>query len=280
MIRITLLGTGTPVIDPLRQHSALLVEIDGHKLLFDAGRGVTTQLLQAGTLPQSVDALFLTHHHYDHIGNLGEFLLTAWHNGRTTPFPIYGPPGTAAIVTALLTQVYARDIAFALALDPSVTDIRKLVQVQEVSAGLVCDTGHYRVLTAPVDHGHSLGLTREAWPCLGYRVEAAGKVIAISGDTIDCPGLDQLAQAADCLIHCCYLADAELTTPAFVRTATHIIAAAGTVGQIAARNRVKQLVLTHIRPKAPALLQSMLDDVRRSYQGTLHIGSDLMSIDL
>jgi ribonuclease Z len=280
MIRITLLGTGTPVIDPLRQHASMLVEVDGQKLLFDAGRGVTTQLLQAGTPPQCVDVLFLTHHHYDHIGNLGEFLLTAWHNGRTTPLPVYGPPGTAAIVTALLTQVYARDIAFALFMDKAAVDIRDLVQVYEVNTGLVCDTSIYRVLTAPVDHGHSLGLTREEWPCLGYRIETDDKVIAISGDTIDCPGLDQLAHKADCLIHCCYLADAELTTPAFVRMATHIIAAAGAVGQIAARNGVKRLVLTHIRPKAPALLQSMLADVRRSYQGEVRIGADLMVIDL
>ncbi len=280
MIRITLLGTGTPVIDPLRQHSSLLIDVDGQKLLFDAGRGVTTQLLQAGTPPQSVDALFITHHHYDHIGNLGEFLLTAWHNGRKTPLPIYGPPGTAAIVTALLTQVYARDIAFTLFMADDTVDIRDLVQVLEVSTGLVCDTGAYRVFAAPVDHGHSLGLTRAEWPCLGYRLEAENKVIAISGDTIDCPGLDQLAHNADCLIHCCYLADAELTTPAFVRMATHIIAAAGAVGQIAARNGVKQLVLTHIRPKSPDLIQSMIDDVRRSYQSMLSVGTDLLVIDL
>ena len=280
MLRITLLGTGTPVLDPARQHSSLLIEIDDHKLLFDTGRGVTTQLLQTGTTPQAVDGVFITHHHYDHIGNLGEFLLTAWHNGRTTPLPVYGPPGTAEIVNALLNHVYARDIAFARFTDPDGVDIRELIQVHEISAGLACATAAYRVLAAPVDHGHSLGLTREAWPCLGYRIEAAGKVIAISGDTVACAGLDQLARDADCLIQCCYLADAELTTSAFTRTATHIIAAGGAVGQIAARNRVKQLVLTHIRPKSALLIQSMLDDVRRSYQGKVLLGADLLVIDL
>jgi ribonuclease Z len=47
-MRITLLGTGTPVLDPHHQASALLVEIGAEKLLFDAGQGVTTQLLQVG----------------------------------------------------------------------------------------------------------------------------------------------------------------------------------------------------------------------------------------
>lgn len=279
-MRLILLGTGTPVLDPTRQQAALVLQINGSNLLFDAGRGVTSQLLQAGITPQTVDAVFLTHHHYDHISNLGEFLLTAWHNGRATPITVYGPPGTAAIVTALFTQVYARDIAFTLFMNPDGTDIRDLVQVTEVSEGVVCDTGAYRVFSAYVDHGNSLGLAREQWPCLGYRIESAGKVIALSGDTVACAGLDRLAQGADCLVQCCYLAEAEITTPAFVRLATHVIASAGAVGQIAARNQVKQVVLTHIRPKSVDLLQAMIEDVRRSYQGDVIVGADLMVIAL
>ena len=113
-MQIILLGTGTPILDSTRQQSALLVDIGDEKLLFDAGRGVTSQMARAGIQPQQVDAVFITHHHYDHISDLGEFLLTAWHNGRETPLNLYGPHGTAEIVAALLGQVYARDIAFAL----------------------------------------------------------------------------------------------------------------------------------------------------------------------
>lgn len=113
-MQIILRGTGTPVLDTARQQSALLVDFDGKKLLFDARRGVTSQMARAGIQPQHVDAVFITHHHYDHISNLGEFLLTAWHNGRETPLNIYGPRGTVEIVAALLGQVYARDIAFTI----------------------------------------------------------------------------------------------------------------------------------------------------------------------
>lgn len=279
-MRLILLGTGTPVLDSTRQQAALVLQFNGANLLFDAGRGVTSQLLQAALAPQAIDAVFITHHHYDHISNLGEFLLTAWHNGRTTPIHVYGPPGTAAIVNALLTQVYARDIDFTLFMDPDGVDIRDLVQVNEVSEGVVCDTGAYRVEAAYVDHGNSLGLSPARWPCLGYRLAADGKVIAISGDTVACAGLDRLAAQADCLVQCCYVAEAELTSPAFVRLATHIIAAAGAVGQIAARNEVKQVVLTHIRPKAADLLQAMVADVRKHYQGPVILGTDLLVIDL
>ena len=35
---------------------------------------------------------------------------------------------------------------------------------------------------------------------LGYRVEYAGRVVAVSGDTIDTPGLRALAENADILV--------------------------------------------------------------------------------
>jgi ribonuclease Z len=302
------------MVDPHRQASALLIEVGEAKLLFDAGRGVTGQLLKAGLTPQQVNPLFITHHHYDHIGNLGDFLLTAWHNGRQTPTDLYGPPGTAKIIEALWSQVYARDITFARFFNPEGPDIKDLVRVQEVTPGLVCDSSAsplavpprgggacrraegasairggqgieggppgWRVWAEEVEHGHGLGLSWEAFPCLGYRLEAGGKVIAISGDTVPCPGLDRLAQGADLLIQCCYLAEAEITTPAQERSARYIIASSGAAGQIAARNGVKRLVLTHIRPKSQALLDFMLADVRRHYQGELYLGEDLMTFDL
>ena len=278
-MRITLLGTGTPILDPKRQASALLIEIEDEKLLFDAGRGVTTQLANAGIPPQHVNPVFITHHHYDHIGNLGEFLLTSWHNGRETPLNIYGPHGTAEIIAALLGKVYARDIAFALFNGDDVVDIRDLVQVQDVTPGLVCDSSKWKVFTEYVDHGNGLGLSPEDWPCLGYRLEAEGKAVAISGDTVACAGLDRLAHVADVLIQCCYLAEAEITNPAFAHLAKHVIASSGQVGKIATRNKVKRLVLTHIRSKSEAMMRSLVEDVRKEYSGELYLGEDLMVID-
>ncbi len=279
-MRITLLGTGTPVLDPARQQSALLIEIGDEKLLFDTGRGVTTQLASISIPPRQVNPIFITHHHYDHICDLGEFLLTSWHNGREQPLSLYGPPGTAGIVAALFEHVYARDIAFTLFNGTDVVDIRKLVQIKEVTAGLVCHSDRWKVVAEYVDHGNSMGLSHEDWPCLGYRIEAEGRVIALSGDTVACDGLDRLAQGADCLIQCCYLAEAEITDPAFERLAKHVIASSGQVGEIAARNKVRRLVLTHIRPKSETMMHSLAQDVRSAYSGEVLLGEDLMAIEV
>src|SRR5262245_18258639 len=104
-MKLQLLGTGSPNPLPERQGAAVLLSRGSEHLLFDAGRGVTTQLVRAGVAPHQLTAVFLTHHHYDHIGNLGDLLLTAWHGG-VSRLPLIGPPGTESILQALFEQVY------------------------------------------------------------------------------------------------------------------------------------------------------------------------------
>ncbi|MCP4693866.1 MAG: hypothetical protein GY859_37875 [Desulfobacterales bacterium] len=113
------------------------------------------------------------------------------------------------------------------------------------------------------------------WVCLGYRVEAEGKVIAISGDSVACEGLDRLARDADVLVQCCYLARSEITTPSMEVLAKEIIACSDTVGKIARRARVKKLVLTHFSRKPDSLMREITEDVARDYDGPVILGEDL-----
>ncbi len=279
-MRLTLLGTGTPILDANRCGSSALVEIGETRIVVDAGRGTVPQLLAAGAHPSSIDVVLLTHHHHDHISSLGELLLTAWHNGRSAPIPVYGPPGTEAIVSALFTHVFARDIAFARFTEPDAADIRDVVRARDVQSGAVLDGDGWRVVIAEVDHGHGLGLSREEWPCLGYRIEEGAHVLAFSGDAVECPGLDRLAHDADLLVQCCYLAEAEIETPFYRSMAEHVIASSRQAGEIARRNRVKRLVLTHIRPKSRELMESLVRDVRRSYAGEIVLADDLSVFDV
>lgn len=277
-MRLTLLGTGTPTVERNRMASATMIEIDEKILLFDAGRGVTTQLAKTGIPAQQIDYIFITHHHYDHITGLGDLLLTSWHSGRQTPILIFGPPGTDDIIDAMLGQVYARDIDFALFTHDDIVDINDLVRTTIIGSGLACKQKNWRILSQYVDHGMGLGLSLNSWPCVGYRIEAQGKVIAISGDAIDCKGLNHLACDADILIQCCYLSEAEITNPYYERLSRHVIASSGQVGKIAARNNVKQLVLTHISPKSEEMMNALVSDVRKDFGGKMVVGEDLMTI--
>lgn len=283
-MKIILLGTGGPRPDPDRQGSGLVLT-DGHVyLLFDAGRGVSSQLVRAGIQPQQVNPIFITHHHFDHIGNLDDVILSSWNNGRTTPLQIIGPRGTAAIVEALLNQVYAADIHFRLTeaarSESNLVDVRDLVEVSDVEPGLVYDQSGWQVFADYVEHGHGLGLSQAEWPCLGYRVETSAGIVAISGDTVPCAGLDWLAQGADVLVQCCYLAEAEIVDHDTALVPKYILASSGQVGRIAAKAKVKKLVLTHFRQKSAALMQTIAEDVGRDFTGELFLGQDLMEIEV
>ena len=62
-IKVTLLGTGTPVPAMNRFGPSILVEAGGQTFLFDAGRGAMQRLAQLRVRWQDVDGLFLTHLH-------------------------------------------------------------------------------------------------------------------------------------------------------------------------------------------------------------------------
>jgi phosphoribosyl 1,2-cyclic phosphate phosphodiesterase len=93
-IKIKLLGTGTSSGVPLlgcrcpvccskdsrdrRYRSSALIEVEGKRILIDCGPDFREQMLQENFLP--LDAVLLTHEHYDHVGGLDDL----------RPFCIFG----------------------------------------------------------------------------------------------------------------------------------------------------------------------------------------------
>lgn len=282
-MKIILLGTGGPRPDPKRNASTTLIRLGEENVLFDAGRGVVNQLVRAGVPLDRVNPVFLTHHHFDHIGDLYDVMLASWMHGRKTALRIYGPPQTRRIVDALLTQVYDIDWQWRSLGEPSFGGWQPVV-AEDVAPALALDTGPWKVTADTVVHGDGLPLPDaflKRWTCYGYRFEAEGKVVAISGDTIACDGIDRLARNADVLVHCCYMASAEVENEHFRHLLRHTMAGGDTVGKIAARANAKTLVLTHHKPrKDERMLHALAEEVARDFTGRLIIGEDLTEIDL
>lgn len=65
-MRVTLLGTGCPIVDAHRYGPSALVEIENEMWLIDCGSGVTQRLLAHGRSGADITALLLTHLHSDH----------------------------------------------------------------------------------------------------------------------------------------------------------------------------------------------------------------------
>ena len=280
-VTLRLLGTGGPRPDPQRAGPATLLQVGDESLLFDCGRGVVVQMVKAGIALGQLRHVFLTHHHFDHIGDVYDVALSSWFEGRRETLTFHGPPDTKRLLNTLVTQVYDKDIEWRSDGEPVFGGWAPAVG-RDVAPGLVLETANWRVSADTVVHGHGLGYSPaflKRWICYGYRIETQGLVVAISGDTVDCAGLRRLAQGADVLVQCCYLAEAEIDSEHFRRLAQYTLACGDTVGKIAAACGVKTLVLTHQRPRrGDTMLERLRAEVERDFSGQLVLARDLDEI--
>jgi len=282
-ISVRLLGSGGPWVDEHRFGPSTLIRHGSERLLFDTGRGVGIRLIQAGEDPASIDTIFLTHHHLDHISDLADILITSWLRGRKKELVVYGPIGTQAIVDALLNVVYAKDIEWRSVGEP-LWGGWKPVRAIDVKPGTILQNDRWKVDCDYVVHGHKLGFRKEFvknWKCLGYRFQAKEKSIVVSGDTIDCGGIRRLAREADVLVQCCFANRSECDGNEHLsRVAEFTLADTHQAATIAQECSVKHLVATHIRPKSDELLAEMEREIRKIFQAKLTIGKDLALIEL
>ncbi len=275
-MKVTLLGTGNPLPSPDRAGAATLVQAGPVTLLVDAGRGVGLRLAAAGVLPIQLSAVLLTHLHSDHICDLNDVVTSHWvMNPVSTPLRVFGPPGTAEVVTGMLVML-GPDIGYRIAHHDDLTtgpDVR----VTEVapSAGAVLDEAGVRVLVGPTDH-------RPVEPTVGYRVEHDGRSVVLAGDTVPCPGLDDLCRDADAYVQTVLRDDLVSMVPSarFQDTIDYhssLVQAA----QTAARAGVRRLVLTHQIPTpAPGSAAEWVAIAAAHYDGEIVWGEDLVAIEL
>ena len=275
-MKLHTLGTGGPRPDPERGSTCHVLEIGAERVMFDVGRGAIQRLAQQRIPLPSIGLLLVSHLHIDHVGELANFLITSWISGRRKPLRVFGPPGTKRMIDVLLQSVYELDITFRQdgerTFGPFVG-----ADVTEVRAGPVCSNDLYRITCDEMEHGHGLPFDdafKSQWICLGFRVEAEGKVFSFGGDGVMNDALIRVASGADLHLQCCYLARSEMRGH-FENLARYTLACSDTAGVIASRAGVKRLVLTHFRGTTPALLREIEDDVRRDYAGPLHLAADL-----
>ena len=246
-VRVVVLGTGTPNADPDRWGPAVAVVASGRAYLVDAGAGVVRRAATAARdheiaalSPEGLDRLFVTHLHSDHTVGLPDLILSPWVLDRPEPLRIVGPPGTAAMA-AHIEEAWQEDIHMRLfGLEPrdaNADAYRALVT--ETTGGVVYEHENVRVTAIPVLHG--------SWPHpLGYRFDAAGRSIVISGDARPSESLVEACDGCDVLVHEVYSAEAFQRRPPEWQ-AYHARSHTSTVelAELAGRARPGLLVLYH-----------------------------------
>lgn len=270
-----LLGTGFPRPSVDRAGPSTAIVIGDKVFLVDAGRGVMMRLSGAGLAPNQVRAVFLTHLHSDHIDGLPDVFHTTWQFGRSTPFELYGPTGSKALVDGIMI-FYAPDIHIRRDLTEKLNPAGATINLHILKEGVVYQAEDVRVTAFLVDH-------YPVEPAFGFRFESGGHSIVISGDTHPNENLVHFTKDADILIHEAYLphnANSTDTVPEGTWFARYHSSAAE-AGQDAARANVKILVLTHLIPHPTGDSDSIFrDEAAKSFHGTIVVGHDLTRIDL
>lgn len=272
-LQVTLLGTGNPRPSLERFGPSTLVEAGATQLLIDAGRGAVQRLFQlAGVRDlRSLDMILFTHLHSDHVVGFSDLWLTSWVFGRDHPWTVIGPPGTREMC-GHLEEAFAFDKKVRSQDQGDSPEGIKLVP-RDVDPGVVFDEDGLKVTAFVVDHG------RQITPAYGYRVDYRGLSAAFSGDTRYFEPIVDAARGVDVLVHEVISPEVEArraATTSIERTIAHHTSPEQ-AGQIFARVKPRLAVYSHIVP-SPATPEDLIPATRRTYDGPLAVGYDLMTI--
>jgi len=308
---LLLLGTaGAPMPVAGRGGIASALVVNGRVFVIDCGRGSPSAFVNLGLDFTRLEAVFLTHLHADHTGDLTGMLLYPWgvrtrEDQPLPPIRVYGPsrpvalpsgadgfeplttihpelpgPGTSDLVEHILAG-YAYHLNV-MPLDAGMPDAGALVRAIDIplpeSRGTVqvpfavLDDPDVRVRGVVVRHGHAV-------PAFAYRFETADGSVVFSGDTTVNDDLVALAHGADILVHC--VADLDyLERNGFAGAALERMAGLHTdvseVGTVAQRAGVSELILTHYLPAEPDAIstEQWAERASRSFTGTTTAGTD------
>jgi ribonuclease Z len=280
---VTLLGTGTPMVNPARASASTLVTAGESAFIIDTGRGFYDNLAATGR--QDVDVVLFTHFHSDHIADFGELLVARTISGANQPLATIGPSGAALVVDGLmaayeLDRRYRHDHH-----GDKYSPAGASAQVTEAAPGVVFDRDGIKITMFEVNHS-------PVSPAVGYRFDYQGRSIVISGDTVMVPAMIEQSRGADILVHDTMNKDMVQMGLDAIKESDPRLTAMGKemmeyhsdrmeVARIAQEAGVIKLVLTHLVPGIPpeeameSLFTQGMDEI---YSGTIITGRDGMNI--
>ncbi|MFC7176833.1 ribonuclease Z [Halosegnis marinus] len=286
---VTFLGTSGAVPTTARNTSAVFVQREGDRLLFDCGEGTQRQMMRFGT-GFTVSHLFVSHTHGDHVLGIPGLLQSWDFNDREEPVAIHTPNGTRRVIENLVTATGAR---------PSYP-----VRVNEVSPGDVAlDAEEYEVRAFRTDHratsvGYALveddrkgRFDRERAEELGVPVGPAfsklhrgesvelddgtvvepeqvvgdarpGRTFVYTGDTRPTTETVEAAADADLLVH-----DATFTEDRRERAGMTGHSTAIQAAEIANRANAKRLAFTHVSSRYAGHEYDVENEGREVFEG-------------
>jgi ribonuclease Z len=285
MPRLKILGSGTPIPTNERWGTAFILEISGESFMVDCGPAATSKMHRMGVSCTSINNLFFTHLHSDHIADYPCFLMTRFDLslGIETELHVYGPPPIKDISDRLWGNergVFWYDVVARTKHPMSVGAFHKrggngsrpepVVHVSEYREGKVASGKNWDCYVREVIHAQPFV------ECYGLRFETTEGIIAFSGDTAPCEAAVELARNADLFVtQAVYLEGALQQHPGY-----HFLTGTIGAGRMAKEAGAKRLVVTHQSPSLDSseAISEAIFEIKRAYDGPVYWGKDLMEI--
>lgn len=290
------LGTGGgPVIRTERGQPANALIVGNAVYLFDLGPGTMAKIAEAGLDSRDVRAIFLSHHHIDHTGDVGPLLINRWVLSDYHPLAIFGPSGTVQVTDAVVALSAPVALAPITIGGPTKPEISATWIVAEFPTEIdypqeVFRDDNVRVIAITNAHYHfATGSEEDRFSrSYAFRVEAGNKSYVYTGDTGPTDKLVTLARGADVLVTEVIDMEAiELTLrrrgyPADVLQSLlahmeedHLTPVE--IGRLASAAGVGRVVLTHLVPgnDDETDLSGYLEGIADVFDGPVSIANDL-----
>ena len=279
--KLIVLGSGTPNPDPERYGSGYAVVVNNSAYIIDFGPGIVRRISAmsptwGGDYPsmelQNINIAFLTHIHSDHSGALADLILTPWIMGRNEPLRLYGPPGLNAM-SKNITEAYIDDIDYRLYGSQPANKLGYTTKVTEISKdGLIFKDDNVEVTAFKNAHG-------DFQNSFGFLFVTKDKKILLSGDTAVSENLKKYGTDLDILVHEVFSSETFInkTKDWQIYHQAHHTSSID-LGIIANELKPKKLVLSHILFWG-ASEESLLNDVKKNFNGDTVIAKDLMVIE-
>ncbi|WP_226043086.1 MBL fold metallo-hydrolase [Natrinema sp. DC36] len=282
-MRVTLLGTGSPIPTLERAGTSLVIDTGNENFMIDCGPNAVYRLIENDIDYGEIEDLFITHHHLDHNAAFYNFVFTSWAQGGRESLTVYGPDNTDTLIESMY-DIYEEDLEYRKDIYPSegITNIDTVGLHDEFSTTI---DGH--TITA-LSVSHSI----ETY-AIKVTDHETDKTFVFSSDTSKIPALTDFARDADVLVQdaCIGPYDEEevpeeglvweqyrTDSPYSGDTIYESHCSAEDAGEIASEADVGTLVLTHFLPYRDT--DEMYERAERKFSGSVVIAEDGLELDI
>lgn len=245
-MKLTILGSGTCVPSLKRSSPSNFLKILNKEVIIDFGPGTLHQLLKAKINYKTIDFVFLTHFHADHIGELHSFLQALdWTPNfiRTKDIILIGPAGFKSYFKKIINS------------KPRPNTYK--IKIKEIKDNLAI--GGFKVKCVKTVH------SKES---VAYKFIEKTKSIVITGDCDYDHNLIKFSKNSNLLL-------TECSFPNNMKMKGHLIPSE--CGEIAKQANVGKMVLTHLYPTSSEEVR--LKEAKKIFRNTV-LANDLQTIEI